>query len=125
MTTAAYQDFVEQNKLQTGIEAALAKVNLAQPQSLEAVSQEITTLFTASPIPNEIAEAVTQAYATTLANNKPSLAVAVRSSATAENLPEASFAGQQETYLNMQDPEAILDAVRKCWASLWTARAIG
>ena len=76
VTTAAYQDFVEQNELQTGIEAALAKVNLAQPQSLEAASQEIATLFTAAPIPDEIAETVTQAYAT-LANNKPSLATDV------------------------------------------------
>jgi len=51
--------------------------------------------------------------------------VAVRSSATAEDLPEASFAGQQETYLNVRGADAVLEAVQKCWGSLWTARAIG
>ena len=50
--------------------------------------------------------------------------VAVRSSATAEDLPTASFAGQQDTYLNIQGEDALLDAVKKCWASLWTSRAI-
>ena len=49
----------------------------------------------------------------------------MRSSATAEDLPDASFAGQQETYLNIRGAEAVLEATRKCWASLWTARAIG
>ena len=52
-------------------------------------------------------------------------AVAVRSSATAEDLPDASFAGQQETYLNISGAEGVLEATEKCWASLWTARAIG
>lgn len=55
---------------------------------------------------------------------RPALPVAVRSSATAEDLPEASFAGQQETYLNIQGEEALLDAVKRCWSSLWTARAM-
>lgn len=50
--------------------------------------------------------------------------MAVRSSATAEDLPDASFAGQQETYLNIQGENEVLDAVKRCWASLWTARAI-
>ncbi len=54
-----------------------------------------------------------------------SLPVAVRSSATAEDLPQASFAGQQDTYLNIAGDDALLDAVRRCWSSLWTARAIG
>lgn len=130
VTTAAYRHFVEQNELQAGIEAALARANLSQPQSLEAASQEITALFTAAPIPDEIAEAVTRAYADLADSRSPKssaqpLAVAVRSSATAEDLPEASFAGQQETYLNIHNPEAVLEATRKCWASLWTARAIG
>ena len=56
--------------------------------------------------------------------NSSPVSVAVRSSATAEDLPGASFAGQQETYLNIRGEEAVLEAVRKCWASLWTARAI-
>src|SRR5437764_885176 len=73
-------------------------------------------------IPTDIVEAITQAYHE-LAPDEP-LPVAVRSSATAEDLPFASFAGQQETYLNIVGIEAILNAVRRCWASLWTDRAV-
>src|SRR5262245_54480577 len=73
-----------------------------------------------APIPAAGAEAVLDAYAR-LGKNVP---VAVRSSATAEDLPFASFAGQQDTYLNVVGPEAVLDATRRCWASLWTDRAV-
>lgn len=73
----------------------------------------------AAPIPPGIATAVEQAYAAL----GPDVPVAVRSSATAEDLPFASFAGQQDTYLNVVGSEAVLDAVRSCWASLWTDRA--
>ncbi|MEV0378832.1 PEP/pyruvate-binding domain-containing protein [Nonomuraea sp. NPDC050643] len=68
------------------------------------------------PIPDDIARAVVEAL--------PAGPVAVRSSATAEDLPYASFVGQQDTYLNVVGPEAVLDAVRHCWASLWTDRAV-
>ena len=70
----------------------------------------------------DIAGAVVRAYAS-LPGDHP--VVAVRSSATAEDLPDLSFAGQQETFLNIHGVEAVLDAVQRCWASLWTARAIG
>src|SRR5207249_11895451 len=73
-------------------------------------------------ISDDITEAVRRAYAQLGGGD---LAVAVRSSATAEDLPELSFAGQQETYLNMRGEAMVLDAVKRCWASLWTARAIG
>jgi len=122
VTTEAYRYFVAKNELQPGIEAALASVEVSQPQTLEAASREITMLFQAAPIPDEIANAIVQGYGALPSNNP---AVAVRSSATAEDLPEASFAGQQDTYLNINSPEAVLQATRKCWASLWTARAIG
>jgi pyruvate,water dikinase len=75
-----------------------------------------------SAIPSSITDAITKAYRNLSAQP---IAVAVRSSATAEDLPEASFAGQQETFLNISGDEAVLEAVKKCWASLWTARAIG
>ncbi|MEJ3658711.1 PEP/pyruvate-binding domain-containing protein [Actinomycetes bacterium KLBMP 9759] len=71
-------------------------------------------------VPDEVAAAVTAAYAALGAD----VAVAVRSSATAEDLPTASFAGQQDTYLNVVGAGAVLDAVRRCWASLWTDRAV-
>ena len=73
-------------------------------------------------MPDDIAEAIRQAYAELGGDDLP---VAVRSSATAEDLPEMSFAGQQETYLNMHGEAMVLEAVKRCWASLWTARAIG
>ncbi len=121
VTTLAYRRFVEANDLQPAILAALQAASGAEPQSLETASREIVRQFHAAPVPGEVAEAVVHAYAA-LPGNEP--AVAVRSSATAEDLPEASFAGQQETYLNISGPQDVLDAVRKCWASLWTARAI-
>src|SRR5207249_8010097 len=73
-------------------------------------------------ISDDITEAVRRAYAQLGGGDLP---VAVRSSATAEDLPEMSFAGQQETYLNMRGEAMVLDAVKRCWSSLWTARAIG
>lgn len=122
ITTAAYRRFVESNELYGWIQAALDVVDPARPATLESASNDIRSQFLAAEIPAEIAEAMLAAYAD-LPGEDP--AVAVRSSATAEDLPEASFAGQQETYLNVRGPEAVLEAARKCWASLWTARAIG
>src|SRR5437588_593325 len=76
----------------------------------------------ATSMASSVTVAITEAYSA-LGNGEP-IAVAVRSSATAEDLPFASFAGQQETYLNVIDIDAVLDAVRHCWASLWTDRAV-
>ncbi len=120
--TEAYREFVAANGLQPRILAALEQVDAAEPDTLEEASQAIRQLFARGQIPPDIADAIVQAYAT-LPGEDP--AVAVRSSATAEDLPGASFAGQQETYLNIVGPDAVLEATKKCWASLWTARAIG
>lgn len=76
----------------------------------------------AASVPDAIAEAITRAYRAL--GNGADVPVAVRSSATAEDLPFASFAGQQDTYLNIIGIEAVIDAVRRCWASLWTDRAV-
>jgi rifampicin phosphotransferase len=122
ITTEAYNRFVEENNLQAGIQAALEQVDLQQPATLEAVSTAIREMFARAQTPPDVASAIAQTYAE-LAGRDP--AVAVRSSATAEDLPEASFAGQQETYLNVQGTAQVLEAVKRCWASLWTARAIG
>src|SRR5215210_1441521 len=75
----------------------------------------------AAPVPQEITEAIGEAYRGLGDGDEP---VAVRSSATAEDLPTASFAGQQDTYLNVVGTEALVEAVRSCWASLWTDRAV-
>jgi len=122
VTTDAYRCFVTENHLQPDILEALEVVDAIDPQTLNIASQTISKLFMAAPVPSAIARAITKAYMD-LPGSSP--AVAVRSSATAEDLPEASFAGQQDTYLNVSGVEAVLEATRKCWASLWTARAIG
>lgn len=122
ITTDAYRRFVEQNKLQDALLAALKDAQPDNPASLEQASSRIIDLFMQGTIPDDVAQQIRDAYAH-LGNGDT--VVAVRSSATAEDLPDMSFAGQQETYLNIQGAEAILDAVKRCWASLWTARAIG
>src|SRR5690349_9157633 len=79
-------------------------------------------LLRSRPLPDDVAAAVTAAYRAL--GGGAAVPVAVRSSATAEDLPTASFAGQQDTYLNVVGTDAVLDAVRRCWASLWTDRAV-
>ena len=122
VTTAAYRLFVAHNRLQEPIMDALAPVDMDQPASLKAASKGIQELVLQAQLPDDIAYSIAQAYEELPGINP---AVAVRSSATAEDLPELSFAGQQETYLNVQGIPALLEMVRRCWASLWTDRAIG
>ena len=122
ITTDAYRLFVESNGLITSIlESAGNVVDASDAESLSSASQEIMARFEHGEIPGEIIRAVKVAYQD-LPGTLP--AVAVRSSATAEDLPEASFAGQQTTILNVNSEGALLDAMRSCWCSLWTARAI-
>jgi len=121
VTTEAYRRFIAKNDLQKDILVALGTIDAAKPDTFEAASQAIRAAFTRATIPAELGGSIFQAYAA-LPGRDP--AVAVRSSATAEDLPEASFAGQQETYLNICGKAAVLNAVQKCWASLWTGRAI-
>ena len=120
VTTEAYRRFVADNGLQSRILEALDGADPTQPASLEVASQRIGELFAAAQMPIEIAKTITKAY---VELKEPP--VAVRSSATAEDLPGASFAGQQDTYLNILGKEAVVEAVKRCWASLWTGRAIG
>ncbi len=122
ITTAAYRRFVTEQGLQEQILAAVSAVTADHPATLEEASQQIGKLFADGVMPDDVAEAIRQAYAELGGDDLP---VAVRSSATAEDLPEMSFAGQQETYLNMHGAAMVLEAVKRCWASLWTARAIG
>ena len=122
ITTEAYRQFVKVNELQKKIITALKDVDTSLPASLETAATTIGRLFADASIPKEITNAIRDFYLTLDTSHLTS--VAVRSSATAEDLPEASFAGQQETFLNIRGEAALLDAVKKCWASLWTARAI-
>src|SRR6266536_441485 len=122
ITTIAYRRFVAEHGLQERILAAVSAVSADQSATLDEAAQHIADLFAQSAMPEDIAQAIRRAYAEL---NGDDTSVAVRSSATAEDLPELSFAGQQETYLNMRGEAQVLDAVKRCWASLWTARAIG
>ncbi len=119
LTTEAYDAFAQAHGLQQQIVELAHAVAPDDPQSGEAAAAKIRALFMRGEMAAELAAEITTAYQTLAAN-----AVAVRSSATAEDLPTASFAGQQDTYLNVQGEAALLEAVKKCWASLWTARAI-
>lgn len=119
VTTTAYSQFVSSNQLETVIAAALAANDMAQPAAVEGAAQRIQSAFKAGQVPEAVAAEITAAY-TVL--GEP--AVAVRSSATAEDLPGLSFAGQQETYLNIQGATAVMAMVQRCWGSLWTPRAI-
>ncbi len=129
VTTDAYRAFVAANDLQPRILAALVGADPTDPATLETASARIRQLFAAATVPDDLAAAIRSAYAelpnphSPIPNAPPP--VAVRSSATAEDLPEASFAGQQETYLNVSGADAVVAATVKCWGSLWTARAIG
>jgi phosphohistidine swiveling domain-containing protein len=122
VTTLAYRVFVEVNGLQPKILAALNEVDPSRPATLETASRTIRDIFERAAIPPRVATQIVEAYSA-LPGRDP--AVAVRSSATAEDLPEASFAGQQDTYLNVSGASAVLEATKKCWSSLWTGRAIG
>ncbi|HFK1475007.1 TPA: phosphoenolpyruvate synthase [Bacillus paranthracis] len=120
VTTVGYEKAIEQNEeLQTLLQQ-LTKLELEDRAQIGEMSKEIREVIMAVQIPTDVVEAVTQ-YLSRFGNEH---AYAVRSSATAEDLPYASFAGQQDTYLNIIGKEAILQHVRKCWASLFTERAV-
>jgi len=117
--TNAYHEFVSSNRLETWIIDQLMQVDLADPKSVQGLSQSIRERFKSTSISPELICVIHDAYA---AMESP--AVTVRSTATTEDLPEMSFAGQQDTLLNILGPGALIDAVLTCWSSLWTARAI-
>jgi pyruvate,water dikinase len=123
-TAAAFREFLTENGLTERIGAELARWK-SGGQTLSETGDTIRDLFTEAHLPAGIAEEIRQAYgALSRAYGSEAVDVAVRSSATAEDLPEASFAGQQDTYLNVRGAEAVLDACRRCYASLFTDRAI-
>lgn len=122
VTTPAYDAFVAFNQLAPFVASALASLNPDEPASLERASEAIRGRFCRGAVPEDLSNLIQHAYAEQFQDSGP---VAVRSSATAEDLPDLSFAGQQDTYLNVTGQEALLDAIVRCWSSLWTARAMG
>ena len=121
VTTDAYREFVAAAGIGEHIAAVLAGSDADDPDIAEAAGEEIRGLFRDADLPDSLAKAITTAYG---AVRDGSAVMAVRSSATAEDLPDLSFAGQQDTYLNIRGAQAVLDAVKNCWASLWTGRAL-
>ncbi len=123
-TAEAYRKFLEKNALEDKIRALIDDYHGGR-KSLEQAGKTIRRLFTDGEWPEEIAGEIRQAYRELSRRHKSEeVDVAVRSSATAEDLPEASFAGQQETFLNVNGDKELLDACRRCYASLFTDRAI-
>ncbi|MEQ1769542.1 MAG: phosphoenolpyruvate synthase [Devosia sp.] len=123
-TADAYWNYVRANKIEEAMRALLERWELGRA-SLSETGAAVRSLFLHGVWPEEMARAITAAYRDLSARaGGDAIAVAVRSSATAEDLPDASFAGQQETYLNVRGDIALLDACRRCYASLFTDRAI-
>lgn len=121
VTAEAYQRLIANANLWPAIESRLASVSPTDVAALEGASADIRRWIESAPVPPGIESAIREAYQSLDGECAP---VAVRSSATAEDLPEASFAGQQDTYLGVRGADEVLARVRRCWASLWTGRAI-
>jgi len=122
LTTESYDYYLKHNNLASVIEKALANLDISSDASLQDASGKIRRAFEEGEMPQDLEATVLEEYKK-LGKGKYPL-VAVRSSATAEDLPTASFAGQQDTYLNVSEPESLLLNVKKCWSSLFTPRAI-
>jgi phosphohistidine swiveling domain-containing protein len=119
LTTDAYRAFVSANSLRKVVSASLAAFDRAQPAACREATSAIRKAFLAAAMPPELAARIENAY-----GQLGSGAVAVRSSATAEDLPTSSAAGGHDTFLNIHSRVSLEEAIRSCWASLWTERAI-
>ncbi len=119
ITAEAYFRFVKENKLDVYIEKETKGLNPEESNKLEAIAQQLQKAVKEFELPKDLVDSITKAY-----DELGKGPVAVRSSATAEDLPGNSFAGQQATFLNIEGHEKLIKAVRECWASLFEARAI-
>ncbi len=125
ITVKAYRDFISYNKLDQIIPELIAEMKEDDIESLGLTGKKIRTLIENGSFPEELSQQIAQAYQTLSDHHGQfNVDVAVRSSATAEDLPDASFAGQQETYLNICGQAALMIAIRNCFASLFTDRAL-
>ncbi len=123
-TAEAYWSFVVHNDLRQGIEDQLQALD-RDDRSLQDVGESIRSMFLDGEFPEDVADSIRDAYAELSKRCEiDDVPVAVRSSATAEDLPEASFAGQQESFLNVRGADAVLEHCKRCYASLFTDRAI-
>ena len=120
VSTAAYALVAGSANMEAPLQR-LSETRVEDAERLTELAAQLRSSLLETSVPDGVAEEIVRAYQL-LGDGEP---VAVRSSATAEDLPHTSFAGQQESYLNVTGAEAVIDAVRRCWASLWTDRAVG
>ena len=127
-TADAYRRFIAEGGVAEMINAELAALDTENVEQLAAVGYRIRSAITRQPLPANLEADIRSAYARLVGESaspsRDNVSFAVRSSATAEDLPDASFAGQQETFLNVRGIDAILDAIKKVYASLYNDRAI-
>ena len=124
VTAAAYFDFLKKTGLDSKIKKLLKNLDVEKSQKLNQAAAETQKAILGKMLPQVLEREISSAYHKLYTTTSSAIFVAVRSSATAEDLPTASFAGQQKTYLNVSGSDEVLKAVRKCWASLFEARAI-
>jgi pyruvate, water dikinase len=124
VTTNAYDEMLAVHDLRRDIDARIRSISQHDVSAQARAAREIQERIKAQPVPAQIGEAIRAGYEALCARAGSNLALAVRSSGTAEDSPQASFAGQGDTYLWTIGPDAVIDRVRDCWASLFTARAI-
>src|SRR3989339_1305045 len=124
LTANAYRHFFKETGLDEEIKKILADLDTRNIQNLQVRGRKVRETILKAILPQDLKDIIAKSYAELEKKYGKNLDVAVRSSATAEDLPGASFAGQQETYLNIAGPENVLFAVKKCFASLFTDRAI-
>lgn len=123
-TAEAFRLFLRESRLEQRIHARLSALDVEDVKALAAAGAEIRAWVVAAPLPAALEAEIREFHAWLRADAPDEIPVAVRSSATAEDLPDASFAGQQETYLNVVGVEAVLDRIRHVFASLYNDRAI-
>ncbi len=123
-TAEAYWHFLQEVHIKDEIFGQLAKLDTKEFSNLKEIGASVRNEILATEIPDDIKKAIEEGYDTLSKKYKGDISVAVRSSATAEDLPNASFAGQQESYLNVKGKKELVDACKRCYASLFTDRAI-
>ena len=123
-TSKAYWHFLEEENIKDEIFAHLARLDTKEFSNLKEIGAAVRKIILDSELPEDIKEAIGEGYDTLVKKYKGDISLAVRSSATAEDLPNASFAGQQESYLNVKGKVELIDASKRCYASLFTDRAI-
>jgi len=125
VTAQAYEYFMEEAGINDKVMSILDEIDINDTKALQAAAEEIKKIIIDSPIPDDLIMFIKEYYNELCQRvNEDDTDVAIRSSATAEDLPEASFAGQQDTFLHVSGDDEVIEYIRKCWASLFEARAI-